>query len=330
LLSSGDVEKKLQLTAPSTGDGVWIELLGTFPRNTFGSPVLNQAGELVGVVLLDSQGSGPKASTSGFGGGSTSAIPATSMRRVYAISSDALAPLLAQAASPANEVLFTMTVAPLQRPSRPAAGQWSVRLASGETIDEKSFAASAAGNLGTLTYPGGGRCATLALSERKTIDGLLTIYTSDGKELLRESMVQGRRQGPLTVWTAAGKCILAAQFERDLRHGYAAYFRDGAPWLIQEHREGTLEVQHLVRQGAVFHTVPSGKTVPTITSVLAQYGEWPQWEAGLKAMESAIERWAKEADRHQRAGRTRLNPDQLNAAQRDAVVAIEEFRKLAL
>jgi hypothetical protein len=247
---------------------------------------------------------------------------------VYAVSVEALAPLLEQSNSPAEDVLFTLNVAPLQRPRAAAASSWSVKLSSGETIDENTFALTMRSGAGTLNYPGAGKCATLALSERKNIDGGLTVYGLQGKELLRESMDQGRRQGPLVVTSAEGQCVLAAQFQRGVRHGYGAYFKDGAPWLIEVHREGNLESQHLVKEGKVFYTAPAGKAPETLVKVLAQYGAWSQWEGRLDAGEAAIQRWAKEADRHQRAGRTRLNPDQLHAFQREAVAAVEDFRSL--
>jgi hypothetical protein len=337
LLSGGDVAKKLQIDVPDLGDALWFELLGTFPQAIAGSPVVNPAGQLAGVILLDSQGTagaGGLAAGAGFGKGfaATTAPAGTSMRRVYAVSYEALAPLLAQSTAPAKELLFTLESAPLQKPrsAKPGLARWSVKLASGETIDEKTFAVPAGGaGTGTLNYPGGGKCATLALSERKTIDGPLTVYRSDGTELLRETFIQGRREGALAVTDAAGQCVLAADFQRDQRHGRCAYFRDGAPWLIQEHREGALGAQHMVKDGAVFRTVSEGEKLGIIDTVLATYGSWPELETRLKALEEAIERWAKETDRRHRAPRgSRPNTDQLNAAQREAVAAIEEFRKL--
>jgi hypothetical protein len=336
LLSGGDVAKKLHTDAPDA-DAVWIELLSTFPRNVFGSVVINEAGELAGIVLLDSQGtagSGGKALGGGGFGRGFGAVggrsTGSSMRRVYAISVAALGPLLEKQSAAADQILFTLTASPLQdlAPAA-AAARWSVKLASGETIDEKTFAVPDAGRgSGTLSYSGGSRCAVLALSERKTMEGPLIVYTPDGKELLRESLVQGRRDGPLTVFRERGECVLAAQFEHDVRHGYCAYFRNGAPWLVQELEEGRLGAQHLVKQGAVFHTISPGKTSKTIDDLLAGYGPWPDWDSRLAALEAAIERWAKDTDRFQRGGRNRPSADQLAAAQREAVAAIEEFRKL--
>jgi hypothetical protein len=67
-----------------------------------------------------------------------------------------------------------------------------------------------------------------------------------------------------------------------------------------------------------------------VNTLLARYGAWPQWDAQLKKVEAAVERWAKEVDRNVRATRSgRSNTDQINAAQRDAVKEIEELRELA-
>jgi hypothetical protein len=156
----------------------------------------------------------------------------------------------------------------------------------------------------------------------------------DGKELLHEGFFQGRRQGPLVISDEAGQPVWAAQFDRDVREGYALYFKNGAPWLIEEYAEGRLGAQHLVKESAVFLTLPPNQPHPareTVNTLLERYGAWPQWDAQLKKVESAVERWAKESERNMKAVRSgRPGSDQFTAAQREAVAAIEELRELVL
>lgn len=335
LLNTGDVESKLQIQLPDLGDAVWIEVTGSFPPNVQGIPLVNKGGELAGMALLDSQkAAGAAPAKTGFGGGAFASSGATgpslSVRPVYVLAHDSLAPLIEKASTPTNDVLFTLDASPIQPLKRSAAPAWTVKLENGVTLDAKSFAAaSAATGTGTLNYPGGGRCATLALTERKNIDGPLTVFYPDGKELLHASLAQGRREGPLAVSNAQGQTVLAVQFDRDEREGYCAYFKGGAPWLVQEFSAGKPGAQFLIKQGTVFRTVPAGQPLAIVDAVLSRYGDWSQWDASLKAVESAVERWAKEADRHQRSSRnSRSNTEQLNDAQREAVAAIEELRKL--
>ena len=147
--------------------------------------------------------------------------------------------------------------------------------------------------------------------------------------MLRWNFLQGRRQGAMCAFASDGGCVLAAEFQRNDRHGYCVYFKDGAPWLVQEYADGQLGAQHLVKEGAVFYTVPPGKSVETIETVLAQYGAWSDWDARLTAVAVSLSRWAKEWDRTRRLARGgRINLDSLNSAQQAAVAAIEDFRNL--
>jgi hypothetical protein len=301
---------------------------------------VNEHGELAGVVVLDSRAA-PTASAlrppNVFGGGglpATAPIPSLVHRAVYALSHEALAPLVEKASAPNKELLFTLSASPVQNTKPATATNWSVQLGSEETLDAKTFAVPAArSGVRTLSYPGAGRCASLALSERKTLDGPLAVYYPNGKELLHADFFQGRRQGSLTVNDAEGRPILAVQFDRDLRNGSAAYFKNGAPWLIEEYADDQLVAQHLVKEGTGYRTLLPDQPHPareTVDSLLARCGAWPQWDSSLKKVEAAVERWAEEVDRNLRATRSgRSNADQVNAAQRYAVKAIEELIKLA-
>ncbi len=330
LLSTADVEKKLQRKLAQFGDALWIEATGLLPENIAGSPLINEAAELAGIAMVDVLPAVTQAGRSqvfGGGGGVGGLIPSGVSkvnRQVYALAPATLEPLLTKSTSPSNDLLFTLPAVSLQKPRRAARANWTVKLASGEPLDAKTFEIPAPRpSSGTLSCSGA-RCATLALSDRKVIDGPLTVADKEGREVLKIVFDQGRRHGSMMALDGEGRCVLAAQFQRDQRHGYCAYFRDGAPWLIQEYAEGKLGAQHLVKQGAVFHTLEPGQSLETVNAVLARYGDWARWDQSLTAMEVNIERWAKEVTKRT----NRSNEAAISDAQQDAVAAVENFRKL--
>lgn len=332
LLNTSDVQKKLQRDFPQLGDMVWIETSGAFPPQVEGAPLLNSQGELAGVVVLDLQPPTPPGGTpivyGSFQSGSTSAGMTT--RRVYAVAAPALKELVEQSTNSSEELLFTLAAPHYSSRGASAPVSWSIQLPSGESLTSKAFEpVKVVDRTGTLNYATGRRCAALTLSDRKTLDGPVSIHDKEGREILRWNFLQGRRHGSMAAFGADGSCVLAAQFQRNERHGYCLYFKRGAPWLVQEYQDGELGAQHLVKQGAVFYTIAAGKSLETVDAILRQYGDWADWDARLTAVAVQLERWAKEAERTQRQARTgRTNLDSLAAAQQEAVVAIEEFRKL--
>ncbi|MBW3599938.1 MAG: serine protease [Planctomycetes bacterium] len=333
LLSTSDVAKKLDRDMSRFGDAVWIEALGSFPTNIEGAPLVNNRGELAGVALLDMETPAMTGKTVfGAGGmGGAAFRPRNTIRRIYAVSHRGLRRLVERGdGSSADQLIYTLPASPLQKANSAAPGDWSVKMPSGETLTAKTFEPiDHIGGVGTLTYPAGSRCAAVALSDRKELNGPLTIYDKQGSAILRWNFLHGRRDGAMAAYASNGACVLAAQFQRNDRHGYCAYFKEGAPWLVQEYQDGKLGEQHLVKQGAVFHTIAPGKTLDTVETVLKQYGEWSEWDARLTAVAVALGRWAREWERTQRLARSRRpDLDSLNDAQKSAVAAIEDFRNL--
>ena len=140
------------------------------PENVAGSPLIDAFGRLAGVAVLDSP---PPAAVARpqvvFGGGGlVPSADAKMNRHVYALASSALAPLLAKADAPTNDLLFTLAAKPLQTPRKRAALPWAVQLPAGAALDAKAFDLPAVvAAQGTLSCASGAECATLTLTDAR-------------------------------------------------------------------------------------------------------------------------------------------------------------------
>jgi hypothetical protein len=108
-------------------------------------------------------------------------------------------------------------------------------------------------------YPSDATKGVYGLKAAKLDGGAATLYEAGHLQTLAV-YAKGRLNGPLKTWDEVGRRVLYAEYTAGRRDGLLCFFRDGAPWLVQEWDGDQARNEYLVQwQDAGPRIVPRAK-----------------------------------------------------------------------
>jgi hypothetical protein len=219
-------------------DITWIQTSTPISPGNSGGPLVNMAGEVVGLNTWSRTG----------GQNLNFAISAMDIDALYKQADSRAVPLAS---------LPTRSARPEAAPDRPERSLAfpKILLPSGKSLTVKMLATVLLQSVtlvddetptfswnhdsGTL----GGVCA----HNRSKLQGVTTAFYETGDPILFAVYSESRRDGPLLFWGQPGTLAMYAQYAHGNHHGVLCLLMDKKPWLLQEHIKGQLLESYLVK-----------------------------------------------------------------------------------
>ena len=112
---------------------------------------------------------------------------------------------------------------------------WLERLFPGVSDNFAERAAAARGSLVCVAkYPNGSLQGQFTLSEERKLDGASATFYENHQLHSLALYSKGNLHGYLKVWNKKGDRVLYAEYKYGKKDGLVCLFRDGVPWLIEE------------------------------------------------------------------------------------------------
>lgn len=319
----------------------WLEISARVAADNSGGPLINSAGEVVGINTYLEQADHVNV-----------AVSIDDIREVLARKK----PVTPLASLPKRTMEAELKASGAVKPSgatkktkRDGSSTLGIELPTGKVLDiEELFikpykAKSANLKPDTKTdhyraefkHPNG-KVADVLIARRGILDGIALAKYADGDTAAFGTYAQGILHGILLTWDERGRKVLFGQYRNGREHGFICLFKNGDLWFVQESDRGKTSMSYVFKENQILKSYQADDTAdellaPAIKELAAKKKELQLAATKVKEQVQDVYKDAqkKRAVQKSKAGRASAVKD---AAQRDAMnnSAVEGLHRRAM